>query len=172
MAQLLVKAGVTSPIILLSSSIDYKKQYEESDFSAENIYFMNKPIKVAEITAMVDEIKKAQGDPIKTLELRGKDGTCYAKGDDIVCVVKQGPELIIYMADNTEVRIISDIYNFYDQCEIFPQICPISEKALINVNHIVKHSMFSVSMDNDMTFKISFIYRGAIKEAREIMSRQ
>ena len=171
-ATLLVKAGVTSPIILLSSSIDYKKEYEESEFRADNIYFMNKPIRVAEITAMIDEIKRAQGDPIKTLELRGKDGTCYARGDDIVCVLKQGPELVLHMKDKSEVRIISDIYNFYDQCEIFPQICPVSDRCLINVNHIVKHSMFSVTMDNDMTFKISLVYRNSIREARDILSRQ
>ena len=171
-AKLLVKAGVTNPIILLSSSIDYKREYEESDFRADNIYFMNKPIKVAEITAMVDEIKKAQGDPIKTLELRGKDGTFYAKGDDIVCVKKQGPELIVFLQDGNQVHILSDIYNFYEQCIIFPQICPVSDKGLININHISKKSMFSVTMDNDVTLGISLVYRNSINEAREIISKQ
>ena len=171
-AKLLVKAGVTKPIVLLSSSIDYKREYEESDFRADNIYFMNKPIKVAEITAMVDEIKKAQGDPIKTLELRGKDGTFYAKGDDIVCVKKQGSELIVFLQDGNQVHILSDIYNFYEQCIIFPQICPVSDKGLININHISKKSMFSVTMDNGVTLGISLVYRNSINEAREIISKQ
>lgn len=169
-ARLLTQSGVTRPIILLSSSIDYKKEYEESDFRADNIYFMNKPIKVAEITSMVDEIKKAQGDPVKTIELRGKDGTCYARGDDIVCVKKVGSELIIYLADSSQVHVLSDIYNFYEECAIFPQICPVSDKALANVNHITKKSMFSVTMDNNMTLNISLTYRNAIKEAREILA--
>ena len=169
-ARLLIKAGVTRPIILLSSSVDYKKEYEESDFRADNIYFMNKPIRVAEITAMVDEIKRAQGTPIKALELRGTEGTVYARENDIVCGKKIGPELIIYLQDGNEVHLITDIYNFYEECIIFPQICPVSDKALININHILKKSMFNVTMDNNMTFNISLAYRNAIKQAREIIA--
>jgi CheY-like chemotaxis protein len=170
-AKLLVQNGVTRPIILLVSSVDYRKQAQDSDLKADNILFMDKPIKVAEITAMVDEIKKAQGDPVKALELRGQSGTVYVKNDDIVCVRKKGPELDIFLSDGRTVSLIDDIYNFYDQCVIFPQICPISETGLINVNHIRKSSLFSVTMDNNETFKIAFIYRNAIKQAKELISQ-
>ncbi len=170
-ARKLVDAGVVRPIILCVSTIDYRKQYEESGLDIPNLKFLDKPIRVAELTAMMDYIKEAKGDPVPTLELRGKDGTVYAKGNDIVCVKKKGPELDIYMEDGRIVSLIEDIYNFYDQCVIFPQLCPVSEYALINVNHIKSTSFMKVLMDNGENIGISFIYRNSIKQAREIISR-
>ncbi len=169
-AKNLLKAGVVRPIILCVSSIDYRKQYEESGMNIPNLMFLDKPIRVAELTAIMDKIKEAKGDPIPTLELRGKDGTIYAKHDDIVCVRKKGPELHVYMQDGSIVSLIEDIYNFYDQCVIFPQICPISDYSLINVNHIRKNSFLKVIMDNGESFSISLVYRNAIKQAREILA--
>ncbi len=168
-AKLLLEAGVTSPIILCPSSIDYRKLVEESDIDKSNILFLDKPIRVAELTAMMDEIKIRMGDPIQTLELRGQHFTVYAKGDDIVCVKKKSAELTIYLADGRTVDVIDDIYNFYDQCAIFPQICPVSDNGLINVNHITKTSFGKVTMDNDQSLIISLTYRNSIKEARQIL---
>ena len=170
-AKMLVDAGVVRPIVLVVSTIDYRKQYEESGLDIPNLMFLDKPIKVAEITAIMNQIKEAKGDPVPTLELRGKDGTVYAKGNDIVCIRKKGPELDVYMEDGSTVALIEDIYNFYDQCVIFPQICPVSEFALINVNHIKSTSFMKVVMDNGESIGISFTYRNAIKQAREIISR-
>jgi DNA-binding LytR/AlgR family response regulator len=167
--KLLLEAGVVRPIILCVSSIDYRKQYEESGLEIPNLMFIDKPLRVAELTAMMDKIKEIKGDPIPTLELRGKDGTFYAKNDDIVYVKKHGSELTIHIADGRDITLIDEIYNFYDQCAIFPQICPISDYTLINVNHIKKTGFAKVTMDCGESFSISFAYRNAITEAREII---
>ena len=169
-ANMLLAAGVVRPIVLCVSDIDYRKQYEESGLDIPNLMFIDKPLKVAELTAMMDKIKLIKGDPIPTLELRGKDGTVYAKNDEIVCIRKKGAELHIYMEDGNIIVLIEDIYNFYDQCAIFPQLCPINENSIINVNHIKKTSFGKVTMDNNEAFGISLTYRNAIKQAREIIS--
>jgi DNA-binding LytR/AlgR family response regulator len=170
-AQKLLDIGLTKPIIMLVSAIDYRKEFEEAGINAPNIFFMDKPIKVAEITAMVDEIKRAQGDPVKTIELRGKEGTIYATGDNIVCVKREGPELRVYLADGREIQLIDQLYNFYDQCIVFPQICPVSDNGLVNVDHVSKNGTFSVTMDNNVTLKKSFYYRHAIDQARELSKK-
>lgn len=169
---MLLDVGVVNPIILCPSSIDYRKQYEDSGLEIPNLFFLNKPIKVAELTAIMDKIKEAKGDPVPTLELRGKSGTVYAKDDDIICVKKNGSGLRVYMTEERIVDLVEDIYNFYDQCEVFPQICPISDNALINVNHIKGRSFGKVTLDNDDTLKISFIYRNAINQALSIISKE
>ena len=168
--KLLLEAGVVRPIILCVSDIDYRKQYEESGMDIPNLMFIDKPIRVADLTAMMDKIKEIKGDPIPTLELRGKDGTFYAKNDDIVCVKKKGSEIHIYIEDGRIITLIEDIYNFYDQCAIFPQLCPINDNALINVNHIRGTSFGKVTMDNGESFRISLTYRNSIAQAREIIS--
>lgn len=168
-ARMLVKEGVVRPIVLLVSTIDYRKQYEESGLSIPNLKFIDKPLKVAELTALMDEISALRGEEEPTLELRGKDGTVYARKDDIICVRKKGSALNIYLADGNLVTIIEDIYNFYEQCVIFPQLCPVNDLSIINVNHIKNTSFGRVTMDNGETFSISFSYRNSIKEARGIL---
>jgi hypothetical protein len=66
---------------------------------------------------------------------------------------------------------MDDIYNFYDQCAIFPQICPVNDNVLININHIKKTAFKRVSMDNGLDFSISFTYINSIKQAKEIVAR-
>jgi DNA-binding LytR/AlgR family response regulator len=170
--KMLLDAGVVSPIILNTSKIDYKKQYEESGLDIPNLFFLDKPIRVAELTAIMDQIKLAKGDPIPTMELRSKSGTIYAKNDDIVCVRKKASELQVFMEDGRVIELIEDIYNFYDQCALFPQICPVSDYGLINVNHISKRSFGKVLMDNGETLRISFVYRNAINESLNIIGKK
>ncbi len=167
--QMLLGAGVVSPIVLNSSKIDYRKQYEESGLDIPNLIFLDKPIRVAELTAVMDQIKEAKGDPVPTLELRSKSGTIYAKNDEIVCVRKKGPELTVFLDDGRTVELIADIYNFYDQCSVFPQICPINDNGLINVNHLQKKTFGKVTMDNGETFPISFSYRNSISQVKKIL---
>ena len=170
--QMLLDAGVVRPIILCISTIDYKKQYEESGLSIPNLMFIEKPIKVAELTALMDELRQIKGDPVPTLELRGKDGTIYAKNDEIVCIRKKGAELHIFMEDGNTVVLIEDIVNFYDQCTIFPQLCPVNDSSIININHIKKISLAKVIMDNGKSYGISFSYRNAIKQAKELCQQK
>lgn len=168
---MLLSAGVVRPIILCVSDIDYRKQYKEAGIEIPNLMFIDKPIRVAELTDMMNKIRAIKGDPVPTLELRGKDGTVYAKDNDIVTVVKKGSELHVSMADGQTVITLDKIYNFYEQCAIFPQICPINEGCLINVNHVKKTSFGRVVMDNGESHAIAFTYRNSIKEARSIIAR-
>ncbi|MBO5621300.1 MAG: response regulator transcription factor [Butyrivibrio sp.] len=163
----LLEAGITRPIIMCTSSIDYKLMIQEASLSAPNIFYLDKPIKVAELTAMVDMIKETALESEPTIELRTKDDTLYAKGDDIVCVKKVRSELEIYLADGRTVNIIADIVNFYDECNIFRQLCPVNDNAIININHISKVSFGKVLMDNGVKLPISFTYRNSIKQTTE-----
>ena len=46
----------------------------------------------------------------------------------------------------------------------FPQICPINDNALINIDHVKQTSFGKVIMDNDMSLPVPFSYRNAIKK--------
>ena len=164
--KMLLYAGVVRPIVMCSSSIDYRKKVEEAGITADNIYFVDKPLKVSELTEMIDIIKKLSGKEVPTSELRGQYETVYAQGDDIICVKRDKSELNIHMTDSREVTIIEDIINFYDQCHIFPELAPVNDNAIINVNHIRSTSFGKVVMDNGETLKVSFTYRNAIEEAK------
>ena len=167
----LLEAGITRPIIMCTSSIDYKLLIQEANISADNIFYLDKPIKVAEITSIVDMIRDTATTSEPTMELRSRETTIYAKGDDIVCVKRLHSELEIHLAGKGTINVIADIVNFYDECAIFPQICPVNDNGLVNVNHVQKTSFGKVTMDNGVTLPVSFTYRNAIKRTLESIKK-
>ncbi len=166
--KMLLAAGVVRPIIMCSSSVDYRKLAQEAGINEDNIYYLDKPLKVAELTEMIDIIKKLTGRATPTLELRGQNETVYAKGDDIIFVQRnKRSELDVHMTGGRIVTVIEDIINFYDQCHIFPELTPVNDNAIINVRHIKGTSFGKVTMDSGDTLKVSFSYRNSIQEGRD-----
>ena len=167
--KMLLYAGIESPIVMCCSTIDYKVLVEKEGITAPNILFLDKPIKVSEITEIVDKISDLDVASAPSIELRGKDETIYAHGDDIICVKKVRSDLEVHLTGNRMVAVLDDIANFYDQCKIFPQICPVNDNGLVNIDHIKKTGFGRVTLDNDMTLPVSFTYRNAISKTRQFV---
>lgn len=163
----LLDQRIVKPIIMCSSLVDYRSQFEEAGMSADNVLFLNKPLKVSELTRVVDQIKELNKTVEHTVELRGKTETLYAKGDDIVCARQVKAELEVYLSDGRVITLLENIVNFYAGCNCFPQLCPINDNAFINIDHIKETRFGKVIMDNDMALKIPFSYRNAIKNTKE-----
>ena len=168
----LLSVGIVRPIIMCSSTINYKELAKEAGITNTNIYYLDKPLKVSELTAMVDTIKEKTGVVIPTIELRGQKETIYARGDDIIYVTRtqtSKSELDVYLTEDRKISIIEDIVNFYDQCVDFPQMCPVNDYGIVNVNHIKKTSFGKVTLDNNVTLKVSFTYRNSIEQTRLLL---
>lgn len=166
-AKNLLDIGIVKPIILCCSSINYRELAQNEGIEAKNLYFLDKPIKVAELTSLVDHIIEERIAPPSTVELRYHEETIYASGDDIVCAKKKGENLLVYLADGRTLTFVTSVFNFYDQCSIFPQICPVSNDGIININHIKKCSPLHITMDNGMSFFVAFYYSKIVKQAIE-----
>ena len=166
-AKKLLDIGITKPIILCCSSIDYRKKAKKQKIKAKNLYFIDKPIKVSELTELVNHIVAMRIAPADKVELRYHEDTIYASGDDIVCAKRKGENLKVYLADGRVLTFVTSVHNFYDQCSIFPQICPVSNDGLVNINHIKKTSPFHVTMDNGVSFLVAFNYSKVLNKAIE-----
>lgn len=160
----LLDQRILKPIIMCCSTVDYRKQVEEAGITAENVLFLDKPLKVAELTEVVDRIKDLNKTVEHTMELRGKNETIYARGDDIVFIKQVKAELEVHLADGRMIALLADIINFYAECSCFPQICPINDNTLINIDHVKEKKFGKVIMDNDMVLPMPFPYRNAIKK--------
>ena len=169
--RVLLKINIVKPIIMCCSSLDYRKLAADEGLDAPNVLFLDKPIKVAELRAIMDRIAELNAVSIPTLELRGMEETIYAREEEIVCVEKVRSELLVHLTDNRKVSIVGDIINFYDQCSIFPSICPVNDYGLVNVNHVTKTSFGKAFMDNGMVMKVSLTYRKAIQYTRDNLNQ-
>ncbi len=170
--RVLIKINIVRPIIMCCSSLDYRKLAADEGLDAPNVLFLDKPIKVAELRAVMDRIQDMNAISIPTLELRGMEETIYAREDEIICVEKVRSELLVHLTENRKVSIVADIINFYDECGIFPAICPVNDNGLVNVNHVVKTSFGKAFMDNGMVMKVSLTYRKAIEQTRTYISEK
>ena len=165
-AKLLFEIGGMKNVVMCSSKHNYKELAKEAGIEDE-LLFIDKPIKVKELEDILTECETRLGDPIPTLELRGENQTIYAREDDIIHAEMVGAhQLTITLTEGRSISLITDIYNLYEQCLIFTAMCPISQDAMINVNHIQSESFGSVTMDDCVKLKVAFSYRGNIKEIR------
>lgn len=165
-AGVLFEVGGMKNVVMCSSRHDYKKLADEAGLTDE-LLFIDKPIKVADLESILTLCEERLGDPIPTLELRGEKQTIYARENDIVYAEMIGAhQLTVCLTEGREISIITDIYNLYEQCLIFTAMCPISQDAMINVNHIQSEGFASVTMDTGKKLKVALSYKPNIKEIR------
>ncbi|RKM55627.1 response regulator [Butyrivibrio sp. X503] len=168
-ARMLVEKGITSPIIMCCSSLDYRTLIPAAGIVADNIHYLDKPIKVADLTDIINFIKSSIKTDVPRIELRDNDETLYVSGDDIVCVKEIGRKIRIWLTDGRTLDQLGTAYNFYSQCVKFPQICPVNNSCLVNVNYVKSKGPLHVTMNNGCSFIISFEYRKTINETKAIL---
>ncbi len=171
-AKLLFEAGGIKNIVMCSSVHDYEAMARDTDLYGKMLY-LKKDIKVKDLVDVLEECEKRLGTPITRLEIRGEKETVYAEEDDIICAKKDGLyNILVYLKNGKTISLMTDIFNFYEQCEIFTAMCPVSQTAMINVNHIESEKFGLVTMDNGQKIHVAFAFRGNIKEIRRRLQEQ
>ncbi len=169
----LLDINIVRPIIMLCQNLDYRKLASDAGIDAPNVLFLDKPIRVAELHEVIDKIKELTADVPPTIELRGMEETIYAREEEIISAEsKKRSEILIHLTGGRQIAVIGDIINFYDECKIFPSICPVNDYGLVNVNHVTGTSFGKVHLDNGNTIKQSLAYRGAIQKTRDELSKR
>lgn len=169
----LIDAGVTAPIVLCSSTIDYPavvsaaiSEVPENAIELSNhtilrqqlqsqILYMNKPIKTSELDQMLDFAAARKAASIPTIELRGEHETYYVHEDEILYARKNAQYTCITLTDNRELDILSTMENFYSQLAGFSHFLLVSEHLILNVAFIEKISLLRLHMKNGQHFTLS-----------------
>lgn len=173
LARKLIDAGVTAPIILCSSTIDYPAMVaaamsdapeDAAELSSHTILhkqlqsqilYMNKPIKTSELNQMLDFAAARKAASIPTIELRGEHETYYVHEDEIMYAYKNAQYAHITLIDNRELDILSTMENLYAQLAVFTHFLSVSEHLVVNVSFVEKISLFRLCMKNGHHFTLS-----------------
>lgn len=143
----LVHAGVTAPIILCISNINYK----EFDLP-DNCYCLQKPIRLDELQNTLEIILKASDNKVPHIEIRTEKETVYILENDIMYIVPAGRFIKIHLTNGTVLESAGSLENFYEEIKHIPSLLPVSYKAIVNVACISKVSAFSVHTKNGRKF--------------------
>lgn len=104
--------GVTAPIVLCSSKINYLSRMTSAENPSDFMH-LNKPIIVSELCQVLDKAIQMQQSRVPTIELRSEKDTLYVKEDDIVYAVSEGLFVHVFLNNGTKVSLITSMENFY-----------------------------------------------------------
>lgn len=185
LARRLIDAGVTAPIVLCISTINYRAIIdaaiaEAPDAAAETsnhdilrwklksqIQYLNKPIRVAELDEMLDYAIDQKSKTIPTIELRGEQDTLYVYEDEIMYAEKSGNYVHVTLTEDRDIDILSTMRNLYTEVAGFDHFFPISEQVFVNVSFIQKLAMLKLTMQDGRSFTVSPLELSLIKKAME-----
>lgn len=147
---------IASPIIFLCSSINYRECGRE----LSNTFFMDKPVLVADLSAMIEElIQQKVENYVPSIEIRGITKTSYLTEREIVYCEhqKRTRNITIHLQDGTTLFTENDIDNFLSELEPLGQFYMANNHIIVNARYVTKTSFFKVYMQNGKSFKRSYL---------------
>lgn len=166
LAALLHSAGVTAPIILCISSVNYRNLFSlTTQKDSHSILFLDKPIKRSELSSMLDLILEMKSSAISTIELRGEKDTRYVTEDDIVSAKAAGNFVHVVLKDNSYIDILSTLQNFYSQLADYSHYAAVSRSTMVNIMYIRKLTYTKITLENGMIISFNPLCYFELKKA-------
>lgn len=149
-ANTLLSKGITVPIVLCCSRINYR----ESSFP-ENVMFMDKPIKAGELSEVLDHALEVLQQAVPLIELRPEGNTCYVSEPDILYAEEKSGRMEIHMKNGEVLHIRDNTANLFSQLNAFPVFfCP-TRKVILNGRYLTRIGRFHVETEGAGTFRIT-----------------
>ena len=143
-ALLLREAGVTAPIVLLVSSINYRNFVNVPD----NVFFLDKPIKTAELSDFLDHVCKKFKEKPPTIELRDETKAFYILPDQFVYAAPDEHIMRVKLSDGTTVNQLGTINDLVRILIKFEGFVIISKKYIINIHRILYIKKHTATMSD------------------------
>ncbi len=147
---------IASPIIFCCSSMDYRECGRE----LSNTFFMDKPVLVADLSAMVEELLTQKIENyVPTIEIRDITKTHYLTEREIVYCenIKRTRNITIHLQDGTTMFTENDIDNFLSELEPLGQFFMANNNIIVNARYVDKTTFFKVHLKNGKSFKRSYL---------------
>lgn len=135
----LIHAGVTVPIVLCISKIDYREMQ-----LPDNCLCLPKPIRVDALTDILESIVAASDNKIPHIEIRTKKETLYVLEKDIMYILTEGKYVHVHLTNGTIAEMTDTLENFYEEIRNIPSFLPVSYKTVVNVAAISRATFFHV----------------------------
>ncbi len=147
--QILAQRGIQSPVIFMCSKIDYRTQN-----LPESVLFLNKPIKVAELSTRIDICIEALKHKEPLIELRLEQETLYVREAEILYAEERKKMLHVHLTENRVAECKISNANFFAEIEQFESFLEPGDKLTINARHIREFHGKKVTMTDGAVFKL------------------
>ena len=147
---------IASPIIFLCSSMNYRECGRE----LSNTFFMDKPVLVADLTAMTEELLQQKAENyVPSIEIRDITKTHYLTEREIVYCEnsKRTRNITIHLQDGSTMFTENDIDNFLSELEPLGQFFMANNQVIVNARYVDKTTFFRVYLKIGKSFKRSYL---------------
>ena len=158
LALMLRDKGVSAPIVLCVSALDYRKSFAALSHKPDNILFLDKPINTAELSAIIARALAIKNEAQPKIELRSKNETHYLTDSDIICGISQGFNSAVCLASGQNIIVNERFLSLYEYLLVYPVFYRISNKVFINIAYLETCSPFRLILTNGQRFCISPFY--------------
>ncbi len=133
-AIILRELGVTAPIVLCTSTIEYRNYVKPP----LEVMFIDKPFKTDELSAIIDQanfrLKKAS----PTIEVRDDLNTYYIYEEDFIYAYPDGYRTKIVLRDGRVIMQLGTLQELIPVLQPFDSFLLLGKKYVVNCNHIEK----------------------------------
>lgn len=152
LAFMLRSAGVTCPIVLCPYAVDYRSRLndlnEEDAKIASSFLFLDQPVKVDELEALLEHAQTCFENAIPTMELRGDKYTIYALEEEFQYAVQEKERVRVYLTKDRQISVFASVRNLYDEIKNFQSILYITDSFLVHKDFIASLGFASVTLKN------------------------
>lgn len=152
LAATLRNEGVTAPIVLLCSSIDYRTKP-----LTDNVECMDKPIKTAELSALLDRQITQCKDKEPTIEIRDSKKAHYLHSKQIIHADSAPDGVTVTCTDGLVIHPLGDIRDLCQSFTGFDTFVLIGHKTLINLEHVKEYKKRTVTLSDGASYTVSIL---------------
>ena len=165
----LQKAGAQGYFVLTSSQIDYETAARAKKLPCSHFRFLKKPILVAELTAVLDELMPLSVVKEERVELRGlhQDDVLYAAPAEVIWAQSDKHNTTVTLTGNRTMVVAGEAYRLYLSFEDNPYFAPINDHTFINLLYMADVTLFSVSLKTGEKFRVSPYFTSALKQQKK-----
>lgn len=145
--------GVTVPIVLCSSKIDYKAAYEALPECPYDFMFLEKAIRTEELSKTLDQTIELLEKRVSMIELRSDTETFYVQEDDIVYALTQGQYVHVFLKDGRSILLLTDMLNFYSTVDMYSHMVLLTDRVLFNIVYMDSYTPFKVILKDGTSLK-------------------
>lgn len=160
LAGMLRNKGVTAPIVLLVSTVDYRKEAVP-----ENVEFLDKPIKSAELSALLDRQIEACSKKEPTIEIREQTKAHYLLAKQFIHATTTPSGVVVTCTNGLTIHPVGDINDLCASLAGFHTFILIGRKTVINLEHVTEIQKRTVLLSDGTSYTLSVLEKNSFINA-------
>lgn len=158
------KAGTKIPIIFCCGKVDYR----QSTQLPENILFMEKPIQVAALTDMIEQLLVIVNSRIRKLEFRNMTETFYLEEEELIYARPQDDmHMILHLSNGKQQIAETSFKNFCASLSGCASYIALANNNVVNMSYIQEISLFKLTLTDGTRIRLTFGEAGVLKKSVE-----